>query len=252
MLASGICRSDLSLTDGKWPAPLPIVLGHEGAGVIEAVGRGRRPRRASASTSCSTFAPACGRCRFCLDGPRQPLHRRGRAAWTPACCATARPACSLAGRAGAPPGPRLVVRDACGRPRPTRRSPIPASLDPAHACLLGCGVTDRRASVDAAGERAPRRFGRGLRLRRRRALGGAGGAARLRLAGDRRRPARGQARAGAGAGRDARARPGRGRRRAGRSGRSCPAASTTRSRRSAPRGRRAGLRRQRATAARRC
>ena len=32
MLASGICRSDLSLLDGTWPAPLPMVLGHEGAG----------------------------------------------------------------------------------------------------------------------------------------------------------------------------------------------------------------------------
>ena len=38
--ASGICRSDLSLIDGKWPVPTPIVLGHEGAGVIEAVGPG--------------------------------------------------------------------------------------------------------------------------------------------------------------------------------------------------------------------
>ena len=38
--ASGICHSDLSLAAGKWPTPLPIVLGHEGAGVIDAVGEG--------------------------------------------------------------------------------------------------------------------------------------------------------------------------------------------------------------------
>ena len=43
--ASGICRSDLSLIKGVWPAPLPMVLGHEGAGVIEAVGPGVDPAR---------------------------------------------------------------------------------------------------------------------------------------------------------------------------------------------------------------
>ncbi len=52
MLATGICRSDLSYLDGKWPSPLPIVLGHEGAGVDRGGGRGGRPRRGSASGSC--------------------------------------------------------------------------------------------------------------------------------------------------------------------------------------------------------
>ena len=51
MLATGICRSDLSFMDGKWPSPLPIVLGHEGAGVVEAVGEGVDESR-SASRSC--------------------------------------------------------------------------------------------------------------------------------------------------------------------------------------------------------
>src|SRR5262245_10650244 len=65
--ASGICHSDLSLAEGTWPVPLPIVLGHEGAGVIEAVGEGVSPDRVGESVVL-TFAPACGRCRFCLAG----------------------------------------------------------------------------------------------------------------------------------------------------------------------------------------
>ena len=65
--ASGICRSDLSYIDGKWPAPLPIVLGHEGAGVIEAVGEGVSPDRVGERVVL-TFSPACGACRFCLEG----------------------------------------------------------------------------------------------------------------------------------------------------------------------------------------
>ena len=45
VLASGICRSDLSYMDGKWPIPCPVVLGHEGAGTIAAVGEGVDPGR---------------------------------------------------------------------------------------------------------------------------------------------------------------------------------------------------------------
>ena len=52
LAATGICRSDLSYVDGKWPVPLPIVLGHEGAGTIEAGRRRASTRRASASASC--------------------------------------------------------------------------------------------------------------------------------------------------------------------------------------------------------
>jgi Zn-dependent alcohol dehydrogenase len=39
--ASGVCHSDLHVWNGDWPGvPLPIVLGHEGAGVVEEVGSG--------------------------------------------------------------------------------------------------------------------------------------------------------------------------------------------------------------------
>ena len=38
--AAGICHSDLSVLEGVRPRPLPMALGHEGAGVVEAVGEG--------------------------------------------------------------------------------------------------------------------------------------------------------------------------------------------------------------------
>ena len=52
IVASGVCHSDLSVQNGTIPLPPPIVLGHEGAGIVEEVGEGvtvaeaRRPRRA--------------------------------------------------------------------------------------------------------------------------------------------------------------------------------------------------------------
>ena len=49
--ASGICRSDLSLLDGKWPAPLPMVLGHEGAGTVAAPSSSRGIRSAVSGVS---------------------------------------------------------------------------------------------------------------------------------------------------------------------------------------------------------
>ena len=42
MVASGVCHSDLHVVDGDWARPADVVLGHEGAAVVEAVGaRGR-------------------------------------------------------------------------------------------------------------------------------------------------------------------------------------------------------------------
>ncbi len=44
MAATGVCGSDLHLVRGEWTRPKPMVLGHEGAGVIEAVGDGVQDR----------------------------------------------------------------------------------------------------------------------------------------------------------------------------------------------------------------
>jgi len=44
ILASGVCHSDLHLRDGEWPRPGPFVIGHEGSGIVEALGPGVDPR----------------------------------------------------------------------------------------------------------------------------------------------------------------------------------------------------------------
>jgi S-(hydroxymethyl)glutathione dehydrogenase/alcohol dehydrogenase len=64
--ASGVCHSDQNAIDGTAETPCPAVLGHEGGGVVTAVGPGvtRVPEGAHVALS---WAPACGRCPECLD-----------------------------------------------------------------------------------------------------------------------------------------------------------------------------------------
>jgi Zn-dependent alcohol dehydrogenase len=62
-----VCHSDLSVVDGSFPSPLPIVLGHEAAGVVEEVGAGVTSV-APGDQVVLTPLPACGTCYFCTRG----------------------------------------------------------------------------------------------------------------------------------------------------------------------------------------
>ena len=134
-VASGICHSDLHVIEGGLPVPPPSVLGHEPAGIVEAVG-----------TGVTDFAPGdhvigcltsfCGVCKFCTAG---------------------RPYLCLTQYAGRPPGAKPRLAGKGGTPlnqfanlssfaekmlSPERslvkiRDDMP--LD--RACLIGCGVT---------------------------------------------------------------------------------------------------------------
>jgi S-(hydroxymethyl)glutathione dehydrogenase/alcohol dehydrogenase len=65
--AAGVCHSDLHPARGDWPAKVPLVLGHEGAGVVREVGAGVAVvRRGDHVVLC--WAPACGVCPPCLEG----------------------------------------------------------------------------------------------------------------------------------------------------------------------------------------
>jgi len=64
---SGVCHSDLHVMNGDWPADTPVVLGHEGAGEVEAVGPTVRDVRPGDHVVLSWFAP-CRRCRACASG----------------------------------------------------------------------------------------------------------------------------------------------------------------------------------------
>ena len=64
MAATGVCHSDLSVLHGAVPMPLPMVLGHEGAGVVQAVGPGV-PGIQPGDHVVLSFIPTCGHCYFC-------------------------------------------------------------------------------------------------------------------------------------------------------------------------------------------
>src|SRR5437879_8103622 len=68
MAASGVCHSCRPAAEGAWTgAPVPFVLGDEGAGVVEAVGPGVQTLRAGDHVILS-WAPTCGRCHYCVIG----------------------------------------------------------------------------------------------------------------------------------------------------------------------------------------
>jgi S-(hydroxymethyl)glutathione dehydrogenase/alcohol dehydrogenase len=78
MAAAGICGSDLHVVRGEWQRPTPMVLGHEGAGVVEAVGEDVTTLSVGDRVILS-WAPSCQECTSC---------RRGR----PAACSKLRAA----------------------------------------------------------------------------------------------------------------------------------------------------------------
>src|SRR4051812_30348105 len=65
VVASGVCHSDLSVQNGTIPLPTPIVLGHEGAGIVEEIGEGVT-KIAVGDHVVLSFVPACGECYQCL------------------------------------------------------------------------------------------------------------------------------------------------------------------------------------------
>ena len=66
IVASGVCHTDALARDGDMPFPAPGVLGHEGAGVVEAVGDG--VTNVSPGDKVVIGWPWCGSCRNCLEG----------------------------------------------------------------------------------------------------------------------------------------------------------------------------------------
>lgn len=63
--AAGVCHSDWHVVSGATAHPLPVVLGHEGAGIVEEVGPGVT-RVQPGDTVALNWAPNCGHCFYCL------------------------------------------------------------------------------------------------------------------------------------------------------------------------------------------
>ncbi|MDZ4365173.1 zinc-dependent alcohol dehydrogenase family protein [Brevundimonas sp.] len=76
--AAGLCHSDLSVINGDRPRPLPMALGHEAAGVVEALGEGVTDLKPG-DRVVMVFMPSCGHCSPCAEG-RPALCEPGAAA----------------------------------------------------------------------------------------------------------------------------------------------------------------------------
>jgi alcohol dehydrogenase len=149
--AAGLCHSDLSVVDGSRPRPVPMVLGHEAAGVVEEVGPGVVDV-AQGDHVVLTFVPSCGHCRDCSAG-------------RPGLCA-AGVAANLEGRMlaggrrlhhdGQPVNHHLGVSAFAQHAVVARGSAVvvPPSVPLEVAALLGCAVlTGLGAAVHTAGVR---------------------------------------------------------------------------------------------------
>jgi S-(hydroxymethyl)glutathione dehydrogenase / alcohol dehydrogenase len=78
--ANGVCHSDLHVITGDYPHPLPVVLGHEAAGVVEKVGAGVETVRPGDHV-CSSYIPSCGRCGYCIGGQPTMCALRDKPRW---------------------------------------------------------------------------------------------------------------------------------------------------------------------------
>jgi len=65
--AAGVCHSDLHFVEGSYPHPMPAVLGHESAGIVEAIGSEVRTVKVGDHV-ITCLNPYCGHCEVCLTG----------------------------------------------------------------------------------------------------------------------------------------------------------------------------------------
>ncbi len=148
--AAGVCHSDVHLADGRLGAGRwPMVLGHEGAGVIEAVGEGVDALTIGDHVAFC-FVPACGSCQACRAGRRTLCETAGRFGVTGMLMdGTSR----LRASDGTVLQHGLMV--ACFAQFavvPTAGAvPLPASIPLWQAALLGCGVVTGIGAVNRAG-----------------------------------------------------------------------------------------------------
>jgi alcohol dehydrogenase len=136
--AAGLCHSDLSVIDGNRPRPLPMVLGHECAGVVEALGPGVTDLRVGEHV-VAAFVPSCRHCEPCTRG-RPALCEPGAASNT---AGTLLGGARRLRRDATPLNHHLGVSAFADHAVLSRRSlvRVDAALPFEQAALFGCAVT---------------------------------------------------------------------------------------------------------------
>lgn len=129
MVAAGVCHSDLSVLNGTIPWPAPSVLGHEGAGVVEAVGDAVTNVKPGDHVVVTTLAN-CGLCKWCNTG-RPTLCRKSMGNMSKPFTYKGEPATNFAATSSF--AERIVVSQ-------VQAVPIDPSVPLESACLIACGV----------------------------------------------------------------------------------------------------------------
>jgi alcohol dehydrogenase len=150
--AAGLCHSDLSVVDGNRVRPVPMLLGHEAAGVIEEVGSAVDRRRVGQRV-VMTFLPRCGDCRACATDGLAPCSA-GSAANA---AGTLLDGDVRLSRDGTTVLHHLGVSAFATHAVVDRRSVVPVDSDvpPVVASLLGCAVLTGGGAVLNAGRPRP-------------------------------------------------------------------------------------------------
>src|SRR3954471_2380534 len=153
MGAAGLCHSDLSVINGDRPRPTPMALGHEAAGVVEAIGPGVDDLR-KGDHVVLVFIPSCGHCNPCAEG-RPALCENGAASNTAGTLLSG--ARRIFREGGGPINHHMGCSAFAEAAVVSRRSCV--KVDPAlpleEAALFGCAVlTGVGAVVNTAGVRA--------------------------------------------------------------------------------------------------
>ena len=130
--ASGVCHSDVTVANGGVPFPVPIILGHEGAGKVVEVGKAVS-RVAVGDTVIASFIPACGNCFFCLRD--QSNLCEGASASMGAPRGHRHDGQAVTGMAGLGTFSDLMTTDQSALVK------VDTDLPPEQLALIGCGVT---------------------------------------------------------------------------------------------------------------
>ncbi|MFD6138542.1 zinc-binding dehydrogenase [Promicromonospora sp. NPDC060271] len=159
---AGLCHSDLSVVDGNRVRPVPMLLGHEAAGIVEGVGAGAR--LAIGQRVVMTFLPRCGECAQCATDGRLPCSVGSAANGAGTLVGGGRRLSRSVPAGGVRAGGAQEVHHHLGVSAfathavvsETSVVPVDDDVPPDVAALLGCAVLTGGGAVVNAGRPAPR------------------------------------------------------------------------------------------------